>query len=221
MRIGKNEKLVMIGDSVTDCGRDRPVGEGNGMALGDGYPRMVHALLDSRYPERHIRVLNTGIGGNTSRDLRARWQTDLLDLKPDWVTVMIGINDIWRQFDSFLRPEFHVYPDEFRANMEWMVEQTLPHVKGMLLITPCYMEQLKDDAMRAMTDEYSAIVKEVAEKYNVDFVDAQKEMDRYFKSYPSIFMSWDRVHPNHVGHMLISHAILNKLGYEWNRSDEE
>ena len=86
MVIGNGETLLMIGDSVTDCDRARPVGEGDGN-MGNGYPRNVQALLDMKYPERHIRVLNMGIGGNTSRDLKERWQTDVLDLKPDWVTI--------------------------------------------------------------------------------------------------------------------------------------
>ena len=69
MVIGNGETLLMIGDSVTDCDRARPVGEGDGN-MGNGYPRNVQALLDMKYPERHIRVLNMGIGGNTSRDLK-------------------------------------------------------------------------------------------------------------------------------------------------------
>lgn len=220
MRILENETFVLTGDSVTDCGRARPVGEGNGMNLGDGYPRFIHALLDSVYPQRHIRVLNTGVSGNTSRDLRARWQTDVLDLKPDWVSVMIGINDVWRQMDLPLRPDCHVYPDEYRENLCWMVEQTLSHVKGMLLISPCFMEPLRQDAMRASADAYAAIAREVAQRYHIDFVDAQAEMDRYFRHYHTAAMSWDRVHPNHVGHMLIAHAVLNKLGFDWNYAED-
>ena len=61
---------------------------------------MVDALLGAVYPERMIRVINMGVSGNTTRDLKARWQTDVLDLKPDWLSIMIGANDVWRQYDS-------------------------------------------------------------------------------------------------------------------------
>ena len=99
LRLQKGEKLVMIGDSITDVGRARPIGEGRADdALGRGYVMMVDALLGAVYPERLIRVINMGVSGNTTRDLKARWQTDVLDLKPDWLSIMIGANDVWRQY---------------------------------------------------------------------------------------------------------------------------
>ena len=68
------------------------------------------ALLSCMYPELGLRVINMGISGNQVRDLKDRWQTDVIDLKPDWVSVLIGINDVWRQFDSPYMPETHVLP---------------------------------------------------------------------------------------------------------------
>jgi hypothetical protein len=101
LRLQKGEKLVMIGDSITDVGRAKPIGEGRADdALGRGYVMMVDALLGAVYPERMIRVINMGVSGNTTRDLKARWQSDVLDLKPDWLSIMIGANDVWRQYDS-------------------------------------------------------------------------------------------------------------------------
>src|SRR3954452_17883523 len=98
LRIQPNSKLLMIGDSITDCERARPVGEGLFAALGKGYVSLVDALLGATYPEREIRVVNMGSSGNTVRDLKSRWRTDVLDLRPDWLSMMIGINDVWRQF---------------------------------------------------------------------------------------------------------------------------
>lgn len=214
MLIESGQKFLLTGDSVTDCGRAHPVGEGNG-ALGDGYVRAVHALLDSRYPERHIRVLNTGISGNTSRDLLARYDTDVLQHQPGWVSVMIGINDIWRQFDQPLKTETHVLLEEYVENVSVMIEKTQPYADGLLLVSPCYMEQNLEDPMRRMTGAYQAVLRELAQRYGVLYVDAQKEMDRYFAAYPPESMAWDRVHPNHVGHMLIARAIVNALEFAW------
>ncbi len=214
MVIGKGETLVITGDSVTDCGRAYPVGEGEGN-MGNGYPRNVQALLDMNYPERHIRVLNTGISGNTSRDLRKRWQTDVLDLKPDWVAVMIGINDIWRKFDQCLHPEMRVDLEEYEENLRWMLQTTLPGVKGMCLLPPCFMEQNHQDEMRAMADQYREKARALAEEYGVIFADAQAGMDAYFRHYPAIYMSWDRVHPNQVGHMIIAKSLVDALGFQW------
>lgn len=96
----KNQTIVFIGDSVTDDDRARPVGEGLWEALGKGYVKLIDTFLQVDYPELNLRVINMGIGGNTSRDLVGRWDTDVTALDPDYVVVQIGINDVWRQFDS-------------------------------------------------------------------------------------------------------------------------
>ena len=86
MKIHPNSKLLMIGDSITDCGRICMVdGE---ESLGSGYVRLVNSLLAATYPQLGIRVVNMGINGNTVRDLKCRWQSDVLDLEPDWLMVV-------------------------------------------------------------------------------------------------------------------------------------
>ena len=83
MLIENHSKLVMIGDSITDYERARPYGEGLGEAIGKSYVMLVDAMLKAIAPESRIRVVNMGIGGNTTRDLKERWQSDVLDLKPE------------------------------------------------------------------------------------------------------------------------------------------
>lgn len=216
MKLQKNSIFLLQGDSITDFQRMEPPISAQWHMLGRGYPQYVEALLDSRYPERHIRVINRGVGGDTSSMLRKRWQADTLDLNPDWVSILIGINDIWRQFDLPLEPELHVYPDDYRQNLENIIETTLPKVKGLILMAPFYMEPRRNDAMRQMTELYAGIVKDLARKYNVLFVDLQTEFDRYFQHYNSNAVSWDRVHPNHIGAMIIAHALLDAVGFDWN-----
>lgn len=82
MLLEKNDKLVLIGDSITDCGRS-PESEGANDALGRGYVAQIEALLHVVYPALDIRVINKGTSGNTVRNLKARWQSDVLALKPD------------------------------------------------------------------------------------------------------------------------------------------
>ena len=110
----KGSKILFIGDSISDYERARPVGEGLFDAWGKSYVANVGALLGCMYPEEHLRVVNMGISGNQVRDLEARWQTDVFDQNPDWVCVLIGINDVWRQFDSPELKEQHVSPEEYR-----------------------------------------------------------------------------------------------------------
>src|SRR4051812_38576374 len=121
MRLEPAQKLLFIGDSVTDCERVKPEGEGLFAALGNGYVSYVDALLQAVYPEWGIRVVNKGISGNTVRDLKNRWQEDVMDQKPDWLSVMIGINDVWRQYDTPFIRDWHVYLDEYEETLKQLV----------------------------------------------------------------------------------------------------
>ena len=210
----KNDTLLFIGDSISDYDRKRPVGEGQFNGWGTSYVANVGALLGCMYPEMDIRVKNVGISGNQVRDLDARWQTDVLDQKPDWVSVLIGINDVWRQFDSPLLTEQHVPIEEYEATYEKLILETLPTAKGMILMTPFFMEPNKQDSMRAMMDKYGAVVKKLAEKYNLVFVDLQAAWDKLFEYMHPCNIAWDRIHPNQTGHMYIAKQFLAAVGAE-------
>jgi lysophospholipase L1-like esterase len=216
MRLQKNDKLVMIGDSITDSGRN-PAGEGLFDAIGKGYVAQVDALLTVLYPELSLRVINRGTSGNTVRDLKARWQVDVLDLKPDWVSIMIGINDVWRQFDQPLIVESHVYIEEYERTLRELVQRTKPVVKGLVLMTPYYIEPNKGDAMRAKMDSYGGVVKAIASENETIFVDTQAAFDKVLEHiYPGA-IAWDRVHPNQVGVVTIARAFLNAIDFDWGR----
>ncbi len=215
MLIDTNETLLLIGDSITDAGRARPVGSGSDGGLGSGYAAYVNSVLSVVYPQRHIRVLNTGISGNTVRDLENRWSTDVFDLNPDWLSIMIGTNDVWRQFDALDRPEIHVLPAEFEERLDRLVHQTLPKVKGLVLMTPFLIEPDVTDPMRAMMDRYGQIVKSIAQRQNALFVDTQAAYNAVLQHSKPEGLSGDRVHPNQVGHMVLASALLTALELEW------
>jgi lysophospholipase L1-like esterase len=216
MDIHPNSKLIFIGDSITDYERTRPVGEGLFEALGKGYVSLVDGFLTVRYPERRIRSVNMGINGNTVRDLQARWQTDVLDLKPDWLSILIGINDVWRQFDTPLISESLVALDEYRQTLDEVLGMTRPSLKGLILMTPFVFETNRNDAMRVRMDEYGAVVKQMAGKYQAILVDTQAAFDEIMKYYHPTALGWDRIHPmNRIGHVVIARAFLQAVGYEW------
>jgi lysophospholipase L1-like esterase len=215
MKLETNSKLLFIGDSITDCGRTRPIGEGLGDALGRGYVALVDALLGATYPERKIRVVNVGSSGNTVRDLESRWQSDVTDQKPDWLSVMIGINDVWRQYDSPLRPEIAVPPGEYELIYRRLLHASRPSLRGLVLMTPFYIEPNRSDAMRETMDVYGAVVKSLALEYDAVFVDSQAAFDTVLTHYYAATLAWDRVHPNTTGHMVLARAFLNGVGYQW------
>lgn len=214
MLFDQNDKILFIGDSISDYERTRPVGEGLFNAWGRSYVAGVGSLLGCMYPEMHLRIVNMGISGNQCRDLEARWQTDVFDQNPDWVSVLIGINDVWRQFDSPEIKEQHVSPEDFRTCYERLIKSTLPRVKGMILMTPYFMEPNRDDPMRRRMDEYGAITKELAEKYHLTLVDLQAGWDKLFQHMHPMNIAWDRVHPNQIGCMYIAKQFLSAIGFK-------
>lgn len=90
-----NDTIVFAGDSITDMGKIKPYGEdgGLGQGLGEGYVHMFSDMMSATYPEIDLRIINSGVGGNTSAQLADRWQKDVLDLRPDFISVCIGVND--------------------------------------------------------------------------------------------------------------------------------
>ncbi len=208
-----NTKLVMIGDSITDCGRKQPIGEGLFDALGKGYVAQVEATLTAALPAQRVRVVNMGLSGNTVRDLQLRWQSDVLDLSPDWLSIMIGINDVWRQFDSPLQTEKHVAIKTYTDTLEQLLLQTRPRLKGLVLMTPYLIEPNRQDPMRAMMDRYGDIVKAEAARHAAVFVDTQAAFDAVLTHVHPMSLAWDRVHPNAAGHMVIARAFLQAIGF--------
>jgi lysophospholipase L1-like esterase len=215
MQIGRRQKWLFIGDSITDCGRTQPVAEGLFDPLGRGYVTQIEALLGAAAPELGIRVVNVGSSGNTVRDLKDRWDRDVLALKPDWLSVAIGINDVWRQFDLPRAREKHVGLDEYERVYDELLARTRAGLQGLVLVTPYLIEPNRQEPMRARMDQYGAVVKRLARKYDAVFADTQTAFDRMLKHMHPMALAWDRIHPNQTGHMVIARTILNAVGYEW------
>jgi len=211
MIIGSGERIVFIGDSITDCGRGRPIGEHPWPGLGSGYVSILNSMMVAHYPERLVRIFNAGTSGNTVRDLAARWQTDVLDLKPDWLCVMIGINDVWRHFDNPTRPEVAVGLEEYRDTLDRLIAETRGQVKGIFLATPFYIEPNRADLMRAMMDRYGNAAREIAARRDCRIVDVQAGFDAYTAHrYPGTLAA-DRVHPDQTGHLIIANAFWSAI----------
>ena len=205
-----NQTLLFVGDSITDCGRERPVGQ-RWNSLGEGYVSFVDSILGAVIPGTTITVLNTGVSGNRVTDLEARWQSDVLDLEPNWLSVMIGINDVWRQFDSEPGAE-QVEPEQYELVYRSLLAKTRSQLDGLVLLTPYFLETNREDPMRLKMDAYGTITKRLAVEFDAIFVDTQAAFDRYLVHQPTESLCEDRVHPNGLGHMILARAFLNALG---------
>lgn len=204
-----NQTLLFIGDSITDCGRDRPVGQ-RWNSLGEGYVSFVDSMLGAAMPETPVRVLNTGISGNRVTDLEARWKSDVLDLEPNWLSLMIGINDVWRQFDAEPGAE-QVEPEQYELVYRSVLAKTRPQLDGLVLMTPYFLETNREDPMRVKMDAYGAITKKLAADFDAISVDTQAAFDHYLAHQPTQSLCADRVHPNGVGHMILARAFLSAV----------
>jgi lysophospholipase L1-like esterase len=214
MIIPPNSKLLMIGDSITDCDRARPIGEGLFGALGKGYVSYIDALLTASDPGRLIRVVNMGHSGDTVRELQKRWHSDVLALEPDWLSVCIGINDVWRYFHSPKQPEWHVPLDEYTQTLDELLRMTRPTLTGLILMTPYFIEPNRTEPMRKMMDAYGAAVRQLAEQHQAILVDSQAAFDSALTELHPMTLAWDRVHPTHVGHMILAQAFLKAIHYK-------
>jgi lysophospholipase L1-like esterase len=130
---GPQQKIVLIGDSITDCGRrNEPFAP-----YGAGYVHFVRALLLARYPELGLEVVNRGIGGNTVRDLARRWDEDVIAEEPDWLSVKIGINDVWRTMTG--RQAEAVPLEEYRTTYHGLLERTRRETPARLILMEPYV----------------------------------------------------------------------------------
>jgi lysophospholipase L1-like esterase len=201
-----NQTILFAGDSITDCGR-RDIAA----PYGDGYMNMARSLLVARYPELHLRLLNRGIGGDTTRNLLARWQPDVLAERPDWLSLMIGINDVWRAYG----PNVHeaVPQAEYEANLRELLDRARHGGARLILMTPYMVEADPAVPMRRQMDRFSAVVMRLAAEYAAVLVDTQRAFDAVLTQLPPDALAADQIHPGSEGHAVIALAWLRAVGF--------
>jgi acyl-CoA thioesterase-1 len=205
------QTVVFIGDSITDCGR-RDVAA----PLGNGYVKFIADLIAIRYPAMKVNIVNKGISGNTVADLRERWHDDVLVLKPDWVSILIGINDVHRT----LRNEpTAVPPDRYQRLYRECLMLTKERSNAQLvLMEPFYIStdtetnSWRTQVLRAL-DDYRKVVKQLADEFGAIFVPLHGLFQEQLRYRPADMFCPEPVHPNYSGHLLIAHAWLKATGW--------
>jgi len=205
------QTIVFIGDSITDCGR-RDVAA----PLGNGYVKFIADLIAIRYPAMKVTIVNKGISGNTVADLRERWHDDVLVLKPDWVSILIGINDVHRT----LRNEpTAVSPDRYERLYRECLSLTKERTTARLvLMEPFYIstdtetDSWRMKVLRAL-DDYRTVVRKLANEFGAIFVPLHDLFQEQLRYRPADMFCPEPVHPNSVGHLLIAYAWLKAMGW--------
>ena len=207
--IENGETVLFIGDSITDCGR-----RVEAAALGDGYVRLFAELTTAAHPDRMVRYINKGIGGNRVTDLQDRWTDDVLYHKPDKLSVKIGINDL----HSVLRGDPDaVPPARFEAIYDALLERTRGSLDcPIVLLTPFYIsvETTADSFRRQVLDlipEYIDVVERMSAKFGTRIVRLHDVFREHLKYRDSDTFCPEPVHPNGAGHLVIAHALFDAL----------
>ena len=203
----EDKALVLFqGDSITDRGRNRE----DGADLGGGYAMMAAAWFLAMYPERQVRFLNRGISGNRAKDLVARWQPDCIALKPTWVSVMIGINDTWRRYDSGDPTTTEAYEASYRA----ILTQTRRDLGARLVIMEPFLLPTPDDrlAWRVDLDPKIQVARQLAREFHAVFVPLDGIFAQAATRQSPGYWAADGVHPTPAGHALIAQSWLRAVG---------
>jgi len=198
----KNDKLVFIGDSITEWGR-----QGDPEDIGTGYLRLIHDYLLTTYPEKNLVVLNKGIGGHRISDLAERWQEDVITIQPDYVTVSIGINDVWRQLDQ---PKMQqIFPEQYEIIyadlLNKVKEQT--HAK-IILMEPTIIEEDVESKGNKMLIPYVETVQKLAEKFDAIYVPTHQAFVQYLNANSGYRVTIDGVHTNSAGNMMMAQTWI-------------
>ncbi|MCC7517562.1 MAG: SGNH/GDSL hydrolase family protein [Verrucomicrobiae bacterium] len=208
----KNRQTVLfIGDSITDCGRS-----GAQAPLGEGYAKLAVDLITARYPERTLRFINKGIGGNTVVSLLDRWEDDVIRHRPDWLSIKIGINDLARTVRDNADA---VPPEHFEACYRKILERTRKATRArLILVDPFYISQDRSpDSWRGkilrMLPAYLRIVARLAREFRTLHVKTHEAFQRQLRWREADRYCPEPVHPNLSGHLVIAHEFLRAVGW--------
>ena len=190
--LAAHTRVLFQGDSITDGNRGRSADPNH--ILGHGYVFIIAARQGAAFPAAQVDFVNRGVSGNTVRDLQKRWQKDMLDLKPDFLSVMVGVNDSSKgvPLEEYEKTYDQLLADARQANPKLKLVLCAPFVKHKDAPVP-------DDIVARQK-----IVAKLAQKYGAALVEFQKVFDNASTNVSADTWVWDRVHPTYRGHQLFA-----------------
>jgi acyl-CoA thioesterase-1 len=206
--IENGDVILFQGDSITDCGRDI----NDGYVLGRGYAMMASSWFSALYPEKKVTFLNRGISGNRIQDLEARWQNDCIALAPDWVSILIGINDCAGSGADVSAQDFAKgFACDYRVILS-RTKENFPDVKiilcePFLLPCPADIQRWRENLNHAIQ-----AVRDIAREYKTLYIPLDGIFAKASTLTESEYWSSDGVHPTLAGHALIAQNWLEAVG---------
>lgn len=207
--ISKGNVVLFQGDSITDAGRSRDDSTANSFrALGSGYAMLASAALLEKYAAQDLKIYNKGISGNKVFQLAERWDKDCLELKPDVLSILIGVNDIWHKLSGNYDGTVDIYRKDYIALLE-RTRKALPNVK-LIICEPFAVKNVKavDDKWYPEFYDYQKAAREIAEQFGAVFIPFQRVYDEARKRAPGPYWTGDGVHASFAGAQLMANAWL-------------
>jgi lysophospholipase L1-like esterase len=200
----KGTVVLFQGDSITDAGRNRASADANAAgALGNGYPLLVASAVLAARATSGLRFYNRGISGNKVPDLQQRWTTDTVDLHPDVLSILIGVNDFWHKLDHGYNGTVQDYEQQYTALLD-ETRKALPRVH-LIVLEPFVLRTGAVDARWFPEfDQRRAAAARVATRARATFVPLQSIFDQRARTAPAAYWAADGVHPTPAGHAVIA-----------------
>ena len=210
--INEGDVILFQGDSITDAGREKNRElPNNAQSFGSGYAFLAASTLLNELPGMDLTLYNRGISGNKVYQLAERWKKDCIDLKPDLLSILIGVNDYWHMRNGNYDGTVQVYENDYRALLQ-DTKKFLPQVK-LVVCEPFAVTHTSavDDSWVEPMKEYQAAAKRIAEEFDAVWVPFQKVFDEAVLHAPPAYWTGDGVHPSMAGAQLMAEAWLRSV----------
>ena len=199
-------KILFQGDSVTDAGRDRS----DPHDMGNGYPRFASAMIQDSFPYTEFEFIDLGISGNRTEHLVERMEADFIEIQPDIVSILIGVNDVWHHYAfEYVETTDEQFESNYRTLLEGLKSRTTARI---LMIQPFLLETV-DPAKQELCEELArkqAIVKRLADEYADAYLPLDEVLHSMTEEEPAYYAA-DGVHPTPDGACCIGEAYLGAI----------
>lgn len=212
IKINANDIILFQGDSITDHGRKREILKANDLsAMGTGYAMVAAGALLNTYAGKNVQIYNRGISGHKVPQLMERWQNDCIDLKPNILSILIGVNDYWHQRDGNYGGTATSYKDAYKQLLDKTLKE-LPQVQ-IIIGEPFAVNNVKhvNDTWYPEFPKYQQAAQDIAKEYNTAFIPYQQIFDKAEKRAPGNYWTTDGVHTTLAGVNLMAESWLSTI----------
>ncbi|KPK87363.1 MAG: hypothetical protein AMS27_02660 [Bacteroides sp. SM23_62_1] len=211
--IDSNNVLLFQGDSITDAGRDKEHELANNAgSFGNGYAYIIASNLLRKYPGKNLALYNRGISGNKVYQLAERWEKDCLELKPDILSILIGVNDYWHMRNGRYEGTPEIYENDYRRLLERTKNQ-LPEIQ-LIICQPFILKNTTavDESWIEPFEAYQDIARKLSLEFNAIWIPFQEVFNEAANHTPENYWLPDGVHPSMAGAQLMAEAWLESIG---------